>query len=163
MQKYSKPIFPIPIYMQKLRTDLSVIWGIGKSYFLSHTPEEPDKRDFIGSLKEGLDRAHIAYHEIKFGNELNLLDQDSILADASGIVFVPTSAKKKVLSLIVAPIESLKEKRADLDIALFGYPEWLTQVPEYLNEFYKLNTYLYSRFYANPFEEDTKTFHKRFL
>ena len=52
---------------------------------------------------------------------------------------------------------------ADLDIALFGYPEWLTQVPEYLNEFYKLNTYLYSRFYANPFEEDTKTFHKRFL
>ena len=137
--------------------------GNRKVVFLSHTPEEPDKRDFIGGLKEELDRAHIAYHEIKFGNELNLLDQDSILADASGIVFVPTSAKKKVLSLIVAPIESLKEKRADLDIALFGYPEWLTQVPEYLNEFYKLNTYLYSRFYANPFEEDTKTFHKRFL
>ena len=137
--------------------------GNRKVVFLSHTPEEPDKRDFIGGLKEELNRAHIAYHEIKFGNELNLLDQDSILADASGIVFVPTSAKKKVLSLIVAPIESLKEKRADLDIALFGYPEWLTQVPEYLNEFYKLNTYLYSRFYANPFEEDTKTFHKRFL
>lgn len=71
--------------------------GNRKVVFLSHTPEEPDKRDFIGGLKEELNRAHIAYHEIKFGNELNLLDQDSILADASGIVFVPTSAKKKVL------------------------------------------------------------------
>ncbi|OKZ41204.1 MAG: hypothetical protein BHV68_08380 [Bacteroidales bacterium 43_8] len=73
--------------------------GNRKVVFLSHTPEEPDKRDFIGSLKEELDRAHIAYHEIKFGNELNLLDQDSILADASGIVFVPTSAKKNLGTL----------------------------------------------------------------
>lgn len=62
----------------------------------------------------------------------------------AGLYLYLPRPKKKVLSLIVAPIESLKEKRADLDIALFGYPEWLTQVPEYLNEFYKLNTYLYS-------------------
>ena len=137
--------------------------GNRKVVFLTHTGEENDKRDFIAGLKEELSRAHIAYSEIRFGNDLNLLNQDSILAGASGIVFVPTSAKKKVLSLIVAPIEALKENRADLDVALFGYPEWLTQVPEYLNEFYKLNTYLYSRFYANPFDEDTKAFHKRFL
>lgn len=137
--------------------------GNRKVIFLTHTGEENDKRDFIAGLKEELSRAHIAYSEIRFDNELNLLNQDSILTGASGIVFVPTSAKKKELSLIVAPIETLKENRTDLDIALFGYPEWLTQVPEYLNEFYKLNTYLYSRFYANPFDENTKAFHKRFL
>lgn len=67
------------------------------------------------------------------------------------------------MSIIIAPLEALKAQREDLDIALFGYPEWLTQVPEYLNEFYKLNTYLYSRFYANPFDENAKSFHKRFL
>ena len=43
MQKYSKPIFPIPIYMQKLRTDLSVIWGIGKSYFYLIHRKNPTK------------------------------------------------------------------------------------------------------------------------
>lgn len=137
--------------------------GNRKVVFLTHSGEENDKRDFIAGLKEELSRAHISYSEVRFGNELNLLNQDSIFTGQSGIVFVPTSAKKKILSLIVAPMEALKEKRPDIDIALFGYPEWLTQVPDYLNEFYKLNTYLYSRFYANPFDESTKSFHKRFL
>ena len=36
--------------------------GNRKVVFLSHTPEEPDKRDFIGGLKEELNRAHIDYH-----------------------------------------------------------------------------------------------------
>ena len=137
--------------------------GNRKVVFLTHTTEEGDKKDFVAGLKEELSRAHIAYSEIKFGNELNLQNQDSIWAGQSGVVFVPTSARKKILSLIIAPLEALKEQREDLDIALFGYPEWLTQVPEYLNEFYKLNTYLYSRFYANPFDENAKSFHKRFL
>ncbi|HIZ26305.1 LysM peptidoglycan-binding domain-containing protein [Barnesiella sp. An55] len=137
--------------------------GNRKVVFLSYSTEVNDKKDFITSLKEELSRARIPYSEIQFDNDLNLLNQDSILNGQSGIVFVPTSAKKKMLSLIINPIETLKERREDLDIALFGYPEWLTQVPEYLNEFYKLNTYLYSRFYANPFDEDTKSFHKRFL
>ena len=137
--------------------------GNRKVVFLTHTTEESDKKDFVAGLKEELSRAHIAYSEIKFGNELNLQNQDSIWAGQSGVVFVPTSARKKILSLIIAPLEVLKEQREDLDIALFGYPEWLTQVPEYLNEFYKLNTYLYSRFYANPFDENAKSFHKRFL
>ncbi|WP_286007879.1 LysM peptidoglycan-binding domain-containing protein [Barnesiella viscericola] len=137
--------------------------GNRKVVFLTHTSEESDKKDFVNGLKEELSRAHIAYSEIKFGNELNLQNQDSIWAGQSGVVFVPTSARKKILSIIIAPLEALKAQREDLDIALFGYPEWLTQVPEYLNEFYKLNTYLYSRFYANPFDENAKSFHKRFL
>lgn len=43
MQKYSKPIFLIPIYMQKLLTDLSVIWEIGKSYFYLIHRKNPTK------------------------------------------------------------------------------------------------------------------------
>ncbi len=137
--------------------------GNRKIVFLSPTPEDNDKKDFIDGLKGELSRANIPYSEIKFEQDLNLLDRDSIFTDESGIVFVPTSAKKRVLSSVIAALELLKDNKRDLDIALFGYPEWLILVPEYLNEFYKLNTYLYSRFYANPFEESTKSFHKRFL
>ncbi len=137
--------------------------GDRKVVFLTHASEDGDKRDFITGLKDELGRSEIAYYELKFDNELDLSNQDSILTTDSRVVFVPTSAKKKVLSLIVAPIEALKDTRTDLDIALFGYPEWLMQVSEYINEFYKLNTYLYSRFYANPFDESTRSFHKRFL
>ena len=54
--------------------------GNRKVVFLTHTGEENDKRDFIAGLKEELSRAHIAYSEIRFGNDLNLLNQDSILA-----------------------------------------------------------------------------------
>ena len=137
--------------------------GNRKIVFLAHTPELTDKKDFVDELKAELNRAGISYQEIKFGNDLNLLNKDSLLTGEGGIVFVPTSAHKKVLSVIIPAIEALKENQADLDVALFGYPDWLTQVSEHLNEFYKLNTYLYSRFYANPFEESTKSFHKRFL
>lgn len=62
MQKYSKPIFPIPIYMQKLRTDLSVIWGIGKSYFYLIHRKNPTKEIYrqserrIGSSSYRLSR-----------------------------------------------------------------------------------------------------------
>ena len=137
--------------------------GNRKIVFLAHTPELTDKKDFVDELKAELNWAGISYQEIKFGNDLNLLNKDSLLTGEGGIVFVPTSAHKKVLSVIIPAIEALKENQADLDVALFGYPDWLTQVSEHLNEFYKLNTYLYSRFYANPFEESTKSFHKRFL
>ncbi len=130
--------------------------------FLSQTGKKANRKNFVDELKLELTQENIPFQEIEFETQLDLIEKTSNFANDSRLVFVPNSDDADILSAIIAPIKQVKETRLDLDVALFGYPRWINFVPEYINDFYALNTYFYSRFYANPMDQATKDFHKRY-
>ena len=75
---------------------------------------------------------------------------NSSLPENSDILIISNSSTKNSVGKIIAPLTKLKDDRADLSITLFGYPEWQTYTKEYLNNFHKLNTVIFTRFYTNP-------------
>ena len=56
----------------------------------------------------------------------------------------------------------LAETQTDYTIALFGYPEWQTYVREALDDFYTLDTYIYTNFYADNLSQPMHDFYDKF-
>ncbi len=130
--------------------------------FLSQNGKKANRKNFVDELKQELLQENIPFQEIAFDTQLDLINKTSEFTPDSRLVFVPNSDDAEILSTIIAPIKQVKETREDLDVALFGYPRWINFVPEFINDFYAVNTYFYSRFYANPMDQATKDFHKRY-
>lgn len=57
-------------------------------------------------------------------------------------------------------LSELKEdEKEPYMVNLFGYPEWQTYTRECLEDFYALNTYIYSNFYADNLSPEVHVFY----
>ncbi|MEG1615678.1 MAG: LysM peptidoglycan-binding domain-containing protein [Bacteroidales bacterium] len=130
--------------------------------FLKETGSEDDKKDFIDYLRRELERRQIAYVDYEFTGTEELTEMDSILNLNGPVVFVPLSAKKNMLGMILPTLSVMKKNTPNIQISLFGYPEWQTYTKEYMDYFYELNTYIYTRIYVNPFSKESKEFLHQF-
>ena len=128
--------------------------------FINGTKDSDDKIDFTTELKNELNRQHISYSETGIA-DVSSTAENSIPTDAN-VVFVPSSGSRNVLNSITAPLCKLAETRADIHITLFGYPEWQTYTKEFLNSYYKLDTYIFTRFYSTPTDSRLRNFEQNF-
>lgn len=125
--------------------------------FISDLEDTAASHDFADILKEELSNHGISYRTCSYNGSLAQSDLTSAVGDANAVVFVPTSNKKEVPDAIVAPLVTFLENNPQCQITLFGYPSWTTRINDHLNEFYKLDTHLFTRFYTsstNPRKQD---------
>lgn len=47
-------------------------------------------------------------------------------------------------------------------LAILGYPEWALMTDDFIDYFYDLNVYMFSKVYVNPFDSRVKQFYSRF-
>lgn len=130
--------------------------------FMKELGFEPDKKDFIVYLQNELTRQEITYSMYEYNTAEQLTEADSILALNGPVVFVPLSAKKEVLNKLLPSLHIMQRANDSIAISLFGYPEWQMYTNEFMNYYYELNTYIYTRIYVNPFASDTKAFYDKF-
>lgn len=64
-------------------------------------------------------------------------------------VIVPTSGSNVTLIKILPHLKLLVRENPEVQINLFGYPEWQTYTKDHLDSFFELDTYFYSSFYTN--------------
>ena len=81
-------------------------------------------------------------------------------------IVLPTSASLDAINKIKAPLrmlsELVEEEKIPFQINLFGYPEWQTYTRDCLEDFYALNTYIYSNFYADNLSPEVHQFYHNF-
>lgn len=120
-----------------------------------------DKKDFITTLKTDLNRQSLPYieHTLK---ELLANDAAILTGINQPILLVPTSENVSVLSKILPELRKVKEDHPDLILSLFGYPEWQKSVSSFIESFYALDTYIYTRFYIDPTDKQTEIFYQKF-
>lgn len=129
-------------------------------------------------LKDALDKKQIHYKELNYSNPEQLMACDSILGIMDeDILFVPVTPQQESLRRMFSGLQHVKilrDARYQLALAegqvvssrpkmsVLGYPEWLLYTHDFVDYYYDLNVYMFSKVYVNPFDEDVKNFYSDF-
>ena len=125
--------------------------------------DKEEKKPFIKAFQEELKDHQVPFKEIEYNGETFAQDLDSLyMADQVRNVIIPTSSSLEALQKIKTPLRMLAETKTDYSISLFGYPEWQTYVREALDDFYALDTYIYTNFYADNLSKPMQDFYNKF-
>ncbi|MDY3068772.1 MAG: LysM peptidoglycan-binding domain-containing protein [Parabacteroides sp.] len=134
------------------------------------------KKDFITAFKTELKDKNIKYKEINYKGETFSSDILALMDKNKKNVVLPTSSSLDALQLIKTPLRSLAEtgieetdsanpenkNRYVYNISMFGYPEWQTYMREALEDFYVLDTYIYTNFYADNLSDRIHNFYNSY-
>lgn len=130
------------------------------------------KTDFIKAFKEEMANRNIAYKEMNYNGETFTTDIEALMTREKRNVVLPTSASLDAINQIKAPLRMLSEVQPEVEegeeplepfqVALFGYPEWQTYVRDCLEDFYTLDTYIYSNFYADNLSSEVHDFYGKY-
>lgn len=134
------------------------------------------KKDFITAFKTELKEKNIKYKEINYKGETFSSDILALMDKNKKNVVLPTSSSLDALQLIKTPLRSLAEtgieetdsanpenkNRFVYNISMFGYPEWQTYMREALEDFYVLDTYIYTNFYADNLSDRIHNFYNSY-
>lgn len=126
---------------------------------LLETPDKEEKKEFVKALKAELQDRKIPLRELRYQPETFAADIEAVLAADKRNVVVPTSGSLDVLNRIKSPLRMLAETKPEYGLTLFGYPEWQTYTRDCLEDFYALNTYIYSNFYADNLSPEVHDFY----
>ncbi len=127
------------------------------------TPDKEEKPEFIKAFKAELKDRGIAYRELAYTAETFATDITTVLDKDKRNIVLPTSASLEAVSNIKVPLRTLSEARLEdvptYTISLFGYPEWQTYTRDCLEDFYALNTYIYTNFFADNLAPEVQSFY----
>ena len=123
---------------------------------VSQADNTGDKTDIVADMKAHFAAQGIAYREMTYTDKLDP-SQLERLDKAQKYVFIPTSARQSEVNKILPALVEWKETLADpANVTVFGYPEWITFRGETLTNMQALNTRVYSRFYTDPMDIETR-------
>ncbi len=125
--------------------------------------DKGEKKSFIKTFQEELKDKHIPFKELSYNPETFAEDIDSLyMVDHVRNVVIPTSSSLEALQKVKTPLRMLAETQTDYTIAMFGYPEWQTYIKEALDDFYALDTYIYTNFYADNLSKPMHDYYNKY-
>ena len=130
-------------------------------------------------LKERLSKNHRSYHELSYLSPARLMACDSILGlKDENVLFVPVTPQAEAMRRMFSGLQHVKILRdarheealakTPLHVpempkmAILGYPEWVLNTSDFINYYYDLNVYMFTKVYANPFDPELKDFYTAF-
>lgn len=131
--------------------------------FLVDNYETNDKKEFIENLREEFKASGKEITKFNFNDASNFNVLSNSLEKGADVIFIASSSTRNGVAKTTALLSKIKETRPDLNMSLFGYPEWLTYTKDYLEIFHNLNTTVFSRFYINTNDAAWKEFYRNFL
>jgi hypothetical protein len=131
----------------------------GKSYWLNVT-QTADGLVWSKDVNQGEEEdVTVTFSNKEFSKALYTVlgaDKVSFNADSCAVMSQADVNSVKRLDFYqrgLTSLEGLEEfvnKTPTCDVSLFGYPGWVPQISKNVNRLYKLDTYIFSRFYTIP-------------
>ena len=128
--------------------------------FVNSSEFDKSKAEFIEGFKQDLSTRKSATQQISIDDTLESFT--SKLNSNKKNIFIPTSGKDVTLIQLVPILSQLIEEHPEIDISMFGYPEWQTYTRDHIDNFFKIDTYFYSSFYTNNLFNAAKSFTKSY-
>lgn len=129
---------------------------------LVNTNDPKNKTDYIKTLKEEMKQRNLSFSECDWNQESFGEDITAKLDPNKRNVIIPYSGSIEALNKIRTPLRSIAETNPAYGLTLYGYPEWQTYTRECLDDFFALNTYFYSNFYADNLSSDVHNFYTKY-
>jgi LysM repeat protein len=126
------------------------------------TYDTDDKAEFIKTFKLELTQKKVPFKDIVFHAESFANDVLSLLVTDKRNVIIPISGSRAALNKIRSPLRMVTEANPSFVVNMFGYPEWQTYTRECLDDFYALDTYIYTNFYADNMANDVLRFNAKY-
>ena len=95
--------------------------------------------------------------------DFNELSMDGALIADKHNVLIPDGSSLKALNGFMTRLLEYHRQNPEVQISLFGYPSWQTYTQQFLQDFYFLDTYIYTTFFRNPLSPQTFEFDARYL
>jgi LysM repeat protein len=127
-----------------------------------NTNDRDAKTQFITTLKLDLKEQKIPFKELTYREETFSADITAALIAGRGNLVIPVSSSLEALNKIRPTLRSLSDVRMQYQLTLFGYPEWQMYTDECLEDFFALNTHIYTSFYANNLSPEVQRFNARY-
>ncbi|WP_080904545.1 LysM peptidoglycan-binding domain-containing protein [Parabacteroides sp. Marseille-P3160] len=126
------------------------------------TNHKEQKTEFIKTLKLEMGQKKIRMKELVYHEQGFIADLEKLIDPNRSNILIPTSGDMDILLKIKTPLRMYAESKPQYMLTLFGYPEWQTYTRECLEDFFALNTYIYSNFYADQLSPGVQRFNARF-
>lgn len=141
-----------------------------KNILFIHTPnQESDERaDLFNAFKNRLNEESIAFKVLvdrEFPANVAYSFPDTVAAQLSmdqENLIIPAPLSLTESNRIITLIGSAANAKPKARITLLGYPEWLALSKNNLPQLYRLNTHIYTNYYADFQQEKNKNFQKSF-
>jgi Predicted glycosyl hydrolase len=130
--------------------------------FVNTNDTKEDKSPFVRAFKANLTQRSIPFRDINYNVNTFRNDISGSLSSTKPNLIVPFSSSLEALNKIRGTLRILAEANTTRQITLFGYPEWQQYTNECLEDFYALNTHIYTSFFANNLSTDIQQFHANY-
>lgn len=127
--------------------------------------DKDEKGEFIKTFKTELKQRNTSFTDLVYQESTFATDIESRLKTDKRNVIIPTSSSLNALNSIKTPLRMIAETKPEYSLTLFGYPEWQTYTRDCrdcLDDFYALNTYIYSHFYADNLSKEVNDFYVKY-
>ncbi|MDD2474666.1 MAG: LysM peptidoglycan-binding domain-containing protein [Dysgonamonadaceae bacterium] len=120
-----------------------------------------NKDDLMFIMQSDLKKKSIPYKTVALTESL---DEGLVhlLDSTKENILIPSSGDIAVLGQVLGTLNSLKQTSPELNVQLFGYPEWQTYEANYLKDYHNHGTYFYSSFYVNKNTPEIEDFKQNF-
>ena len=125
------------------------------------TDEDHEKDSLLVVMKKDLNNRSIPYKSVVISESLNR-ELLPLLDNTKDNILIPASGNIGVLGEVLGTLNGLKEANTELNIDLFGYPEWQTYEYNYLRDYHSHGTYIYTSFYVDRHASETVDFEENF-
>ena len=139
--------------------------------FLTDSSHIAKTDPYAQHLKKAMKENGIRHYDFSYKTPEKLARVDSILRIVGNdILYIPTVNSKETLqgmfpslrsSVFVGGNESDVVKTPS-KISVLGYPEWILYANDFMSDYYDMDVHMFSKFYANPFDESVKEFYRKF-
>ena len=128
--------------------------------FVNTNDPEEDKTQFVRTFKADLSQRGIPFSDVTYNANSFAADIGRYISPTKPNLIVPSSSSLETLNKIRGPLRTLTDvPRAAPQITLFGYPEWQKYTNDCLEDFYVLNTHIYTPFFANNLASEIHSFY----
>lgn len=149
--------------------------------------EKPDAYPL--ELQRHLTEKGIPFYKSMYGNPESVDHIDSLLhLEYSNILYVPVTSQKDALRRFFPTLKNkyyLQQNpgvaeaigqtvgkqmvmqgdtlvEGERKVAILGYPKWQSYTDDFMESFYDLNVWMFTKFYVNPFKVEVQDFYNQF-
>lgn len=150
---------PHSLMYSKVVEEIKEMFGNRHFIFIGMEGDEANDKELVKELSNSLDNDTTT---VRLESSLTVEILDNYIKPENSYVIVPTNSNRKTLSKINVALKRYKAEHPECDFVLMGYPEWITMQNDYKDTFHAIDTYIYSRFYADTESLDYRLFEYHF-
>jgi hypothetical protein len=108
-----------------------------------------EDKEIFANIKEFVQKNHFRTKTISVNDKLEFSRLSHEMDPGMNYLFIPSSGNKDLVNKYIGALVTAKSQRFDCEMALLGYPEYVSFLNDFKSSFQTVDTYIFSRFFKN--------------